>query len=81
MKKMKRYRVSLALKVPSNFEVEVDAVGEKAAVEKALEKYHSGDFDENNMTDADWSNAELDINEEGKVNDIGNGIFVEEIKK
>lgn len=80
MKKMKKYRVSLALKVLSNFEVEVNAASKKAALEEALEKYHANDFDENSITDPDWSSAELDINEEGNINDGNNGIFIEEIK-
>lgn len=80
MRKMKKYRVSLAMKIPSNFEVEIDAANEKAAIKKALEKYHDGDFDEDNITDADWSDAELDINEESSVDDIDSGIFIEEIK-
>lgn len=77
---MKKYRVSLALKVPSNFETEVIAASEKAAVKKALEKYHDDELDEDSITDPDWANSELDINEESGADDIGNGIFVEEIK-
>ncbi len=81
MRKIKQYRVSLALKVPSNFEVEIYAANEKAALKKTLERYHSGEFDEYNLTDADWSNTELDINEESNINDISNGISVEQMKK
>lgn len=77
---MKKYRVSLALKVLSNFEVEINAANEKQAFKKALEKYHANDFDEYSITDPDWSSAELDINEEGKIDAIDSGIFIEEIK-
>lgn len=76
---MKKYKVSLALKVPSNFEIEIDAFTETSALNKALEKYHQSEFDEVNLTDVDWANLELDIDEESDINDIGNGIYVEEI--
>ena len=77
---MKKYKVSLALKVPSNFEVEVNATTKKEALRKALEKYHNSEFDEDNLTNVDWDNLELDINEKSNINDIGNGIFIEEVK-
>ena len=77
---MKKYKVSLALKIPSNFEIEINATTKTKAVRKALEKYHNNEFDENNLTDVDWANLELDINENSDINDIGNGIYIEEIK-
>ena len=76
---MKKYKVSLALKIPGNFEMEVRAVTREEALIKALKKYDNGDFDENNLTDADWSNLELDINEKSNVDDSGNGIYIEEV--
>jgi len=77
---MKKYKVSLALKVPSNFEIEINANTKKEALEKALKKYDSKEFNENNITNADWENMELDINEKSHMDDIGNGILIEEIK-
>ena len=77
---MKKYRVSLALKIPSNFEVEVKANTKRRALERALEKYQDGKFDEDAVNNIDWSNMELDIDENGRINDIDNGIFIEEIK-
>ena len=77
---MRKYKVSLALKIPSNFEIEVDAETKKEALEKALEKYYSGEFNEEGITDIDWHNVELDINEKGNIDDLGNGIFIEEMK-
>jgi len=77
---MKKYKVSLALKIPSNFEVEVSANTKKEALNKALEKYYNEEFDEDKITDIDWSNLELDINEKGNINDVGNGIFIEEVE-
>ena len=77
---MKKYKVSLALKIPSNFEVEVSADTKKEALNKALEKYYNEEFGEDEITEIDWSNIELDINEKGNADDIGNGIFIEEVK-
>ena len=76
---MKKYKISLALKVPSNFEIEINASTKKEALKKALEKYYNKEFNEDNITDADWNNLELDISEKGNINDIGNGIYIEEI--
>jgi len=77
---MKKYKVSLALKIPSNFEVEVSARTKKEALNKALKKYYNEEFDEDKITDIDWSNLELDINEKSNIGDIGNGIFIKEVK-
>jgi len=77
---MKKYKVNLALKIPSNFEVEVSARTKKEALNKALKKYYNEEFDEDKITDIDWSNLELDINEKSNIGDIGNGIFIKEVK-
>lgn len=77
---MKKYRVSLALKIPSNFEIEISGNTKKEALENALEKYYNEEFNEDKITEIDWSNVELDINEKGDIDDIGNGILIEEIK-
>lgn len=69
----------MAVKVPSNFEVEVNATTEKEALKKALEKYENGEFDGDDITDSYWNDVELDINEKGKISDSGNGICIEEI--
>jgi len=76
---MKKYKVSLAVKVPSNFEVEICANTEKEALKKALEKYENGEFDGDNITDLCWNDAELDINKKSIINDSGNGIYIEKI--
>jgi len=76
---MKKYKVSLALKIPSNFEVEVNAITKKEALNKALKKYYDKEFDEDKITNIDWSNLELDINEKSNINDIDNGIFIKEV--
>ena len=76
---MKKYRVSLAAKIPSNFEVEVCANTEKEALKKALEKYDNGEFDGDNIIDLCWNDAELDINKKNAINNVGNGICIEKI--
>ncbi len=76
---MKKYRVSLALKVPANFETEIEAGTKKQALEIALKRYSNGDFDETNISDADWANAELGISESDNIDALGSGIFIEEI--
>lgn len=78
---MKKYRVSLALKIPSNFETEVRANTEVEALQKALAEYDKGEFDEHNVMDPDWANLELDIDEKTGLDALGSGIFIEEIKK
>ncbi len=78
---MKTFRVSLALKISCNFEIKVKAKSKKEALEKAIEKYDQGDYDEDNFSDVDWSNQELDIKENSKnIDEAGNGIFIEETK-
>ncbi|MBI5306718.1 hypothetical protein HZB04_04020 [Candidatus Wolfebacteria bacterium] len=75
---MKKYRVSLALKIPTNFEIEVNAKTEKDAFKKALGKfYKSTCYDY--IQDPDWSNIDLDIDKSVDINAVGNGIDIEEI--
>jgi len=77
---MKKYKINLAIEVPANFEIEVNAKTRKEALKIVLEKYYSNDYDENDITEPDWANFELDIDEKGRIDDIGNGIFIEEIE-
>lgn len=77
---MRKYKVSLALKIPTNFEIEIKANTKKEALKKALEKYYDEEFNEDKITEIDWSNMELDINENGNIDNIGNGIFIERLK-
>lgn len=76
---MKKYRVSLAVKIPSNFEVEVCTNTKKEAFKKALEKFENGEFDGDNITDSCWNDAELDINKKSIISGLGNGIYVEKL--
>jgi len=78
---MKKYRVSLALKVYSNFEVEIEANSENEALDLALEKYESGDYNQNNITEPDWANSEIDIDcdKKGKISPMSDGVDIEEV--
>jgi hypothetical protein len=58
---MKKFNVSIALKVYSNFETHVQAKSEKEAINLAIEKYDNGNYTEDNITAPDWSNTELDL--------------------
>ena len=77
---MEKYKVSLALKIPSNFEIEINAKTKKEALNKTLEKYYNEEFNEDNITNIDWSNIELDIDEKSNIDDISNGVFIEEME-
>jgi len=56
---MKTYRVSLACKVPLNFEVEVEAKNETEARNKAIEEFDN--WDEDNLTEPDYQELQLDM--------------------
>lgn len=73
---MKKYKVSLAVKIPSNFEVEVSALNEKDAFDKAQKMFEG--YDENYITEPFWENVELDIGD-GNINKLSNGIYIEKI--
>jgi ribosomal protein L20A (L18A) len=76
-KKQKKYFVSLCLKIPANFEVEVKASSEKEAFEKTYDM-----FDSNNggcISDLIWEEMELDIDAE-HIKKLSSGVHIEEIK-
>ena len=76
-----KYFVSLALKVPVNFEVEVNAKSEKEALELALEKW-DGEYTDDDIGEPLWDELELDI-DTGKSGDIkvsSNGVYIEKVK-
>lgn len=76
-KNQKKYFVSLALKVPANFEVEISAENKEEAYHKALELFDSGKYESRNITEPDWNNLELDA-EGDDIDDLSSGIFIEE---
>ncbi|PIP23137.1 MAG: hypothetical protein COZ91_03020 [Candidatus Nealsonbacteria bacterium CG_4_8_14_3_um_filter_39_7] len=76
---MKKYKVSLALKVYSNFEIEVNAETERKALDMALGKYSNGEWGDDNITEPDWANQELDINVD-RMGKAESGIDIEELK-
>ena len=73
-KKQKKYKVSLCVKIPANFEVEVLAKNEKEAFKKAY--YEFDGYDEDYITEPMWSETELDI--EGD-DENSPGVYIEEI--
>ena len=78
---MKKYKVSLAIKVYSNFEVEVRAETKRKALSKALDRYYSGKYDVWDITEPDWANSEFDIDAKGDIDtNLDNGIDIEEIE-
>jgi hypothetical protein len=74
-KKEKKYFVSLCLKVPANFEVEVSAKNEKEAFEKAYNMFDG--YDEGCISDPIWEETDLDI---GGDNVNSPGVYIEEIE-
>lgn len=78
---MKKYQVSLALKIPCNFELEVKARSKKEALDKAIGMFNEYGYNEDYATESDYANTELDINTEVSINHLGNGIVVEEIEQ
>lgn len=72
---MKKYKVSLAVKIPSNFEVEVLASSKKDAFNKAEDMFDS--YEENYIIEPIWEDAELDIGDRN-INKLSNGIYIEE---
>ena len=76
---MKKYKASLALKIYSNFEIEVSADTKEEALRTTLEKYSDGEYNENNIMEPDWANSELDI-QSNDINRLDSGIDIEEIK-
>lgn len=78
---MKKYLVSLASVVSCNFEVKIKANSEKQALKKALNKWYDKD-NLNNITEPDWANSlKLDIDTEKQLDDLENGIYIQEITK
>ncbi|MBA4319185.1 MAG: hypothetical protein C0412_12360 [Flavobacterium sp.] len=73
---MKKYFVSLCVKIPANFEVEVSAKNETEAFGKAEEMFDG--YDEKCISEPLWGDIELDIGD-GSINKLGNGIYIEEI--
>lgn len=73
---MKKYKVSLAVKIPANFEVEVSASSEQDAFNKAQDMFEG--YDEKNISEPLWQETELDIDNEN-IHQVGNGIYIEKI--
>ena len=75
-KKGEKYFVSIAMKVPVNFETTISANSEKEAFEKAMGIYDSGKYDNNNISDPDWTDCNINIDKCVK-NYKSPGVFIE----
>jgi hypothetical protein len=62
---MKKFHVSIALKVPANFDIEVSARNKKEALQAAIDKYSKGKFDPDDVSEPFWEDAEIDIRRYG----------------
>ena len=58
-KKEKRYRVSLAVHVPMNYETKVSASSEKDALKKAFGEFKRGDMTNVDENSAMWDEVKL----------------------
>ena len=76
---MKEYFVSIALKVPCNFEIKVKAGSEKQAFEIALEEWRNK-RDIENITEPMWDELRLDENVFKDINSLESAVFIEENK-
>lgn len=74
-KHMKKFKVSIAGKVPFNYEVEVEAKNEKEALDEAVNSFGSEMSLE--MGEPDWYNAEIDI--KGRITTRSNGVDIKEL--
>lgn len=79
---MKTYLVSLAIKRPLNFEIEVEAENENEALQQAVETFENGDAEvSNDYVGDDELDIEFPKNHKDKWNpDKVNGVDIEEIK-
>ena len=80
---MKKYRVSLSVNVPHNFEIEIEAENEKEAYEKGRAALESNDYEggvnNGEFVEVDGANPTLDLSDPDKDGEIPNGAFIEEI--
>lgn len=70
MKKIKTYFVSIAGRVPVNFETTIEAENEKEALAIALEN------DNFELSEPLWGEEEMDI--KGKITHRKSGVYIEE---
>lgn len=71
---MPNYKISLAVKIPANYEIEVKAKNQKEAIRQAVDDFYynlSGEF-----VEIDNTAGEVDFNIDNAEN---NGIYVEKL--
>lgn len=77
----KKYFVSLAVKVPQNFEGEVEAENEIEAQDLAIEIFEGGNWEKNGFQFVDdvIGDEELDLRKLDKKTKIYDGVYIEEL--
>lgn len=82
---LKKYRVSLAVNVPHNYEVEINAESKYEAYEKGVQAFESDGYGHaiGEVVEVPDGSAKitLDLSDPDKNGDIPSGACVEEIKK
>ena len=73
----KKYRVSLAILTPANYELEVEAESEARAYQKAVDDFN-GDMT-GMIEDCDGGDIELALGKKGE-DGLPIGVYIEEIK-
>lgn len=79
----KKYKVSIAVKVPANFNIEVEAANEREAYKRALEHWDNGE--EATIEDENYEETELDTRQLSAAKDEFDtdnitGLYIEEIE-
>jgi len=69
----KIYLVSLAVRVPANYEIEVEAENEDEARDKAIEAYNQRNYEDGRFVDVDWWAYEAQPAWDEKM---GDGIYI-----
>jgi hypothetical protein len=78
MNTMKKYRASLAVSVPHNFEIDLEASSEYEAYEKAVEAFDTCSGGE--VLEVSDAEPVLDLRDTEKANGVPDGVEITEIK-
>jgi hypothetical protein len=87
----KEFRVSLAVRVPMNYETRIEAGSEEEAFKLALREFEEGDMTGVDEDSAMWDSVELDLSQastgdeydeekHGTDPDEVSGVYIEEIE-
>lgn len=78
MNTMKKYRASLAVSIPHNFEIDLEASSEFEAYEKAVEAFDTGSGGD--FFEVSCAEPVLDLRDVYKDNGVPGGVEITEIK-